>query len=322
MRNVTDIDDKILAKAAAAGRPWWEWAATHERAFHAAYDALGCLPPSIEPRATGHVTQMVELMERLIERATPTRPAATSTSPCARSPATARCPGQKVDDVAQGEGEAARKRDPLRLHAVEGRQARRAVLADAVGSRPARLAPGVLGDGHHYLGPEFDIHGGGLDLVFPHHENERAQSQRGRRRVRPVLAAQRLGHHGRREDVQVAGQHAVHRRAAAPGARGRAALLPGRPALPLVDRVLGRRAGGGGGRVPADRVVRAPGAGAGRHARSSARRCRGVRRGDGRRPGHARGAGRDPQRRARGQHRARRRRPQPQRRPRRRPCGR
>ncbi|MET0187835.1 MAG: class I tRNA ligase family protein, partial [Pseudonocardia sediminis] len=68
VRNVTDIDDKILRKAADHGRPWWEWAATHERAFSAAYTALGCLPPSIEPRATGHVTQMTELIERLIER--------------------------------------------------------------------------------------------------------------------------------------------------------------------------------------------------------------------------------------------------------------
>ena len=68
IRNVTDIDDKILNKAADAGRPWWEWAATYERAFSAAYDALGVLPPSAEPRATGHITQMVELIERLIER--------------------------------------------------------------------------------------------------------------------------------------------------------------------------------------------------------------------------------------------------------------
>lgn len=52
VRNVTDIDDKILTKAAEAGRPWWEWAATHERAFEDAYTALGCLPPSIAPRAT------------------------------------------------------------------------------------------------------------------------------------------------------------------------------------------------------------------------------------------------------------------------------
>ena len=68
VRNVTDIDDKILRKAADAGRPWWEWAATHERAFTKAYDQLGVLPPSAEPRATGFITQMVEYMERLIER--------------------------------------------------------------------------------------------------------------------------------------------------------------------------------------------------------------------------------------------------------------
>ena len=68
VRNVTDIDDKILTKAAENGRPWWEWAATHEREFTRAYDALGVLPPSTEPRATGHVTQMIDYMERLIER--------------------------------------------------------------------------------------------------------------------------------------------------------------------------------------------------------------------------------------------------------------
>ncbi len=67
VRNVTDIEDKILRKAAEAGRPWWEWAATYERAFNRAYDALGVLPPSVEPRATGHITQMVELIQRLID---------------------------------------------------------------------------------------------------------------------------------------------------------------------------------------------------------------------------------------------------------------
>src|SRR3546814_14614214 len=66
--NVDGIDDKILNKAAEAGRPWWEWAATHERAFDKAYETLGVLAPSAEPRATGHITQMVDLMQRLIER--------------------------------------------------------------------------------------------------------------------------------------------------------------------------------------------------------------------------------------------------------------
>ena len=67
VRNVTDIDDKILTKAAEAGRPWWEWAATHERAFADAYDVLGCQRPSIEPRATGHIPQILAMIGELIE---------------------------------------------------------------------------------------------------------------------------------------------------------------------------------------------------------------------------------------------------------------
>ena len=67
VRNVTDIDDKILAKSAEAGVPWWAWAMTNERAFTAAYDALGVLPPTYEPRATGHVPAMIDLMRTLVE---------------------------------------------------------------------------------------------------------------------------------------------------------------------------------------------------------------------------------------------------------------
>ena len=68
VRNVTDIDDKILNKAAEHDRPWWEWVSTYEREFTRAYDTLGVLPPSVEPRATGHVTQMVDYMQRLMDR--------------------------------------------------------------------------------------------------------------------------------------------------------------------------------------------------------------------------------------------------------------
>ena len=67
VRNVTDIDDKILTKAAENNRPWWEWVSTYEREFTKAYNLLGVLPPSVEPRATGFVTQMVEYMQRLID---------------------------------------------------------------------------------------------------------------------------------------------------------------------------------------------------------------------------------------------------------------
>lgn len=67
VRNVTDIDDKILAKSAVESRPWWAVAAHYERAFAEAYAVLGCLPPTIEPRATGHVPAMITLMQRLID---------------------------------------------------------------------------------------------------------------------------------------------------------------------------------------------------------------------------------------------------------------
>jgi len=176
VRNITDIDDKILVKAAAAGRPWWEWGATHERAFQAAYAALGCLPPSIEPRATGHVTQMVELIERLIQRGH-AYPAGGDVYFSVRSfPAYGALSRQKVDDVAQGEGEGGGKRDPLDFTLWKAGKP----------GEPSWPTPWGRGrPGWHlecsamatmYLGPEFDIHGGGLDLVFPHHENEQAQS--------------------------------------------------------------------------------------------------------------------------------------------------
>jgi cysteinyl-tRNA synthetase len=68
VRNVTDIDDKILHKAEHEGIPWWAVAMKYERAFTDAYTALNVLPPTYEPRATGHITQMVELMQKLIEK--------------------------------------------------------------------------------------------------------------------------------------------------------------------------------------------------------------------------------------------------------------
>ena len=274
VRNVTDIDDKILTKAAAARRPWWEWAATHERAFLAAYDALGCLPSSVEPRATGHVTQMVELMERLIDSGNAYAAGGDVYFDVRSFPDYGALSGQRLDDVVQGETEAVGKRDPRDF----------TLWKAAKPGEPAWSTPWGRGrPGWHlecsamatfYLGP-------GVRHPRRRHRprlpapRERARpEQRGRRPVRAVLAAQRLGHPRRGEDEQVAGQHAVHRRAAAPGARRRAALLPRRPALPLDDRVLRRGARRGRGRLPADRVVRAPRAGAGRPARARAGRCR------------------------------------------------
>jgi cysteinyl-tRNA synthetase len=176
VRNVTDIDDKILAKAAEHGRPWWEWAATHERAFQRAYAALGCLPPSIEPRATGHVPQMVELMERLVEKGHAYAVGADVYFAVRSWPGYGSLSGQRVDEVEQGESDTSRKRDPVDFAMWKG----------AKPGEPSWPTPWGRGrPGWHlecsamaaaYLGSEFDVHGGGIDLIFPHHENEQAQS--------------------------------------------------------------------------------------------------------------------------------------------------
>ncbi len=176
VRNVTDIDDKILAKAADAGRPWWEWAATHERAFEKAYADLGCLPPSVTPRATGHVTQMVQLMERLIEAGHAYAVDGDVYFSVKSFPEYGTLSGQQLDEVQQGETPTRGKRDSRDF----------TLWKSAKPGEPSWPTP--WGDGRpgwhlecsamatNYLGAEFDIHGGGVDLVFPHHENERAQS--------------------------------------------------------------------------------------------------------------------------------------------------
>jgi cysteinyl-tRNA synthetase len=176
VRNVTDIDDKILVKAAAAGRPWWEWAATHERAFAAAYDALGCLPASADPRATGHVPQMVELMQRLTESGHAYAAGGDVYFDVHSFPGYGALSGQRLDEVAQGEIDEGGKHDPRDFTLWKAAK-------PGEPSWPTPWGPGRPGwhlecsaMATYYLGPEFDIHGGGIDLIFPHHENERAQS--------------------------------------------------------------------------------------------------------------------------------------------------
>ena len=176
VRNVTDIDDKILRKAADAGRPWWEWAATHEREFSIAYDSLGVLPPSGEPRATGFVTQMVEYMERIIERGHGYVSDGNVYFDVRSLPDYGSLSRQKPDDMHQGESAGTSKRNPedftLWKAAKPGEP-----------SWPTPWGPGRPGwhlecsaMATSLLGPEFDIHCGGMDLIFPHHENEIAQA--------------------------------------------------------------------------------------------------------------------------------------------------
>ena len=176
VRNVTDIDDKILAKAAEAGRPWWEWAATHERSFADAYDTLGCLRPSIEPRATGHIPQMLDMIGELIDQGRAYAAAGDVYFAVRTQADYGFLSGQRIDEMTQGETEAAGKRDPADF----------TMWKAAKPGEPAWDSPWGPGrPGWHiecsamartYLGTEFDIHGGGLDLIFPHHENEAAQS--------------------------------------------------------------------------------------------------------------------------------------------------
>jgi cysteinyl-tRNA synthetase len=176
VRNVTDIDDKILEKAGQAGRPWWEWAATHERAFEDAYQALGCLPPSVAPRATGHVTQMIELMRRLLDSGH----AYVSDGDVYFSVKSfddyGTLSGQRLDEVQQGETPTRGKRDPRDFTLWKSAKAGEPSWPTPWGNgRPGwHLECSAMATA--YLGSEFDIHGGGVDLVFPHHENERAQS--------------------------------------------------------------------------------------------------------------------------------------------------
>ncbi|MGC4934315.1 cysteine--tRNA ligase [Gordonia sp. DT30] len=176
VRNITDIEDKILRKAAEAGRPWWEWAATHEREFSAAYDALGVLAPSGEPRATGFITQMVTYMERLVERGHAYASDGNVYFDVASQPDYGALSGHKLDDVHQGESAGTGKRDPRDF----------TLWKAAKPGEPSWPTPWGAGrPGWHLecsamatslLGAEFDIHCGGMDLIFPHHENEIAQA--------------------------------------------------------------------------------------------------------------------------------------------------
>ncbi|MFC9788224.1 cysteine--tRNA ligase [Rhodococcus sp. NPDC127528] len=177
VRNVTDIDDKILNKAAEAGRPWWEWAATYERSFDWAYGQLGVLPPSAEPRATGHVTQMVELMQRLIDAGHAYAAAGDVYFDVQSWKNYGALSGHKLDDVHQGESAAEGKRDPRDFTLWKAEKPGEPSWPTPWGrGRPGwHLECSAMAEA--YLGSEFDIHCGGLDLVFPHHENELAQSR-------------------------------------------------------------------------------------------------------------------------------------------------
>ncbi|TDS82341.1 cysteine--tRNA ligase [Nesterenkonia aurantiaca] len=196
VRNVTDIDDKILEKSALsylpehtpspdypAQEPWFALAYRFEQAFHQAYDALGVKRPRYEPRATGHMTEMFALIQRLIDadHAYPAQDGSGDVYFDVRSwPRYGELTHQRAEDMQDAaDADARGKRDPRDFALWKGHK--------ATDPETARWdAPWGAGrPGWHvecsamatkYLGSRFDIHGGGLDLRFPHHENELAQS--------------------------------------------------------------------------------------------------------------------------------------------------
>lgn len=178
IQNVTDVDDKILAKSAENGVPWWAWSYRYEREFSQAYSALGILPPTYEPRATGHVTEMVELIALLIERGHAYAGSEGNVYFSVGSwPEYGRLTRQ--NETAQGEDEVSDKRDQRDF--ALWKATKPGEPASASWPTPwGRGRPGwhleCSAMAHRYLGETFDIHGGGLDLRFPHHENELAQS--------------------------------------------------------------------------------------------------------------------------------------------------
>lgn len=213
VRNVTDIDDKILDKAAAAGQRWWARAYYYEREFTRAYDTLGVLPPTVEPRATGHIPDMVELIERIIRnghayvvRDSDGNPTGNVYFDVASWPHYGELTHQKQGAVEADEAAAVADRMGPSVDAAGNDKYNPIDPADAspdkhdprdfalwkapkdTDPQDARWATpfGVGRPGwhiecsamsHRYLGETFDIHGGGLDLRFPHHENEMAQTR-------------------------------------------------------------------------------------------------------------------------------------------------
>lgn len=212
VRNVTDIDDKILVKAAAAGQRWWARAYYYEREFTEAYNTLGVLPPTVEPRATGHMSDMIDLIQRILDNG----------HGYVVTDADGKPTGNVYFDVASWPhyGELTHQKQTSEVDEAAAVADRMSPSVDATGADkynpvdPADASPdkhdprdfalwkapkdtdpedarwstpfGVGRPGwhiecsamsHRYLGDGFDIHGGGLDLRFPHHENEMAQTR-------------------------------------------------------------------------------------------------------------------------------------------------
>jgi len=182
VRNVTDIDDKVLAKAEDQGRPWWAISFENERRLAAAYAALGVRPPTYEPRATGHIPDMIELIDTLVERGHAYAPGNGDVyfSVASFTEYGALSHRKPEDMLSVVDGDESAKRDPRDF--TLWKATKPGEPADATWPTPyGRGRPGwhleCSAMARRYLGDGFDIHGGGTDIMFPHHENEIAQSK-------------------------------------------------------------------------------------------------------------------------------------------------
>jgi len=184
IRNITDVDDKILDKATAEKKPYWAIAYANKLVLDADYASLNVLPATYEPLATAHIPEMHELIAELIERER-AYPGESGNGDVyfdvPSYPDYGALSGQNPDDMRPpADGGEKDKRD-YRDFAL-WKAAKVDEPADASWPSPwGRGRPGwhieCSAMARRYLGDEFDIHGGGLDLTFPHHENEIAQSR-------------------------------------------------------------------------------------------------------------------------------------------------
>ncbi|RFA13784.1 cysteine--tRNA ligase [Subtercola boreus] len=184
VRNVTDIDDKVLVNAAASGEPWWALAYRTELEFTAAYNTIGILPPTYEPRATASIPEMQQIIRRLVDAGHAYAAEDGSGDvyfDTVSWPSYGELTHQKLADMASAEDSDPRGKHDVRDFALwkghkEGEPATASWQSPWGAGRPGwHIECSAMST--RYLGTQFDIHGGGLDLRFPHHENELAQSR-------------------------------------------------------------------------------------------------------------------------------------------------
>ncbi|GAA0389708.1 cysteine--tRNA ligase [Microbispora corallina] len=176
-RNVTDIEDKIIGRSLSEGTPWWRITDPVYRSFARTYAALGCLPPSVEPRATGHVPEMVEMIEQLLAAGHAYESDGDVYFSVDSYPHYGSLSRQQPQHMRITEEYERGKRDPRDFALWKRARPGEPVWHSPWGEgRPGwHLECSAMA--RRYLGREFDIHGGGANLIFPHHENEMAQSR-------------------------------------------------------------------------------------------------------------------------------------------------